>query len=276
MERYSKNIDFSFKPNVSKSNIISISNILSMLDEPFDQVGVAQKTHDKHFDNPDSEYYQMTVEQIIENWKERGKVSMHYGSLNDQYIKHKLEGTDSDVELFLLDYDVDNDERLKGQVDAFNQFIDDLPSNIQLVSREKTVYYKLGDYWIKGRFDALLYDSDANIFIVVDWKTSGNIDTVPNQWTKKLLGPAKCFDALNWFLYTIQVYFYKMALVESKYLPDDIDYRNVAVRIVNFPGKVFEDTGKLYKSYKNAFNFDKNLLDKIFEFGIKKYTILNK
>ena len=47
---------------------VSISAILGMIEEPFDQIGVAQKTFDKHFNNPQSEYYQMSVNQIIEKW----------------------------------------------------------------------------------------------------------------------------------------------------------------------------------------------------------------
>ena len=43
-----------------------------MLEEPFDQLGVAQKTHDKYFDDPTSEYYRMSVKQIIEKWSAKG------------------------------------------------------------------------------------------------------------------------------------------------------------------------------------------------------------
>ena len=49
-----------FKPDFSNTNIdksiptISISAVLDSMEHPFDKEGVAEKTHDKHFDNPNS------------------------------------------------------------------------------------------------------------------------------------------------------------------------------------------------------------------------------
>lgn len=253
----------------------SISTILGMVQEPFDQKGVAQKTFEKRFNDPESEYYRMTVEQIIEKWQQKGQISLQYGRLNDNYIGIVLEGTEDDKDLFYLDNDVDGDERLRTQVRAFDEFMADLPSNIVFVAREKTLYYKLGDHYVKGRFDALFYDIEKKKWIVVDWKTSGTVDTVPSRYTTKLLGPARIFDALNWYTYTMQVYFYKTALIESGYLPEGTTFDDVEVCVVNFPGREFEN-GKLYKKYPKAFDYDKDLMDGIFTFGIKKNILLNK
>ena len=132
---------------------ISISNILSMLQESFDQKGVAEKTFNKRFNDPTSEYYQMTVEQIIEKWEDKAATSRRYGKLNDDYIGIVLEGTEDDKDLFCLDNDVDGDVRLNTQVRAFDEFIDDLPEHIVFVAREVTLYYKICDHYVKGRFD---------------------------------------------------------------------------------------------------------------------------
>ena len=73
-----------FKPDFSNINIdhkiptISISSILGMLEKPFDREGVAQKTYDKHHNNPESEYYQMTIEQILEKWEFLHVFSIQY------------------------------------------------------------------------------------------------------------------------------------------------------------------------------------------------------
>ena len=253
----------------------SISTILGMVQEPFDQKGVAQKTFEKRFNEPESEYYRMTVEQIIEKWQQKGQISLQYGRLNDNYIGIVLEGTEDDKDLFYLDNDVDGDERLRTQVRAFDEFMADLPSNIVFVARERTLYYKLGEHYVKGRFDALFYDTEKKKWIIVDWKTSGTVDTVPTRYTTKLLGPARIFDALNWYTYTMQVYFYKTALIESGYLPEGTTFDDVEVCVVNFPGREFEN-GKLYKKYPKAFDYDKDLMDGIFTFGIKKNILLNK
>lgn len=254
----------------------SISTILAMVQEPFDQRGVAEKTFNKRFNDPNSEYYQMTVEQIIEKWHAKGQVSLQYGRLNDEYIRVILEGTEDDKDLYYLDNDVDSDERLNTQVKAFDEYCEDLDDDMVYVAREKTLYYKMGDHYVKGRFDALFYNKKTNKWIVKDWKTSGTVDIKPTIWTTKLLGPARVFDALNWYIYTMQVYFYKTALIESGYLPEGTTFDDIEVQIVNFPGKIFEDTQKLYRVYGPAFEYDKDLLDGIFTFGIKKNILLNK
>lgn len=259
-------------PNVPTT---SISTILGMLVEPFNQQEVAEKTFNKHFNNPNSQYYQKTTEQIITMWSAKGAESLRYGRLNDDYIGIVLEGNETDYELYDLDNDVENDERLKTQVESFNQFIEDNQNRYKYIAREKTIYYRVGCHYVKGRFDALLFDTVLNKYIIVDWKTSGSVDTKPNQWTGKMLGAAKEFDNLNWNSYTMQVYFYKTALIESGYLPAGTTYDMIDVCIVNLPGKKFDDD-KYYRIYGPAFEYNKDTMDKIFTFGIKKNMILNK
>lgn len=253
----------------------SITTIIGMLVEPFNQQEVAEKTFNKHFNNAESQYFNKTVDQIIEMWAAKGAESLRYGRLNDEYIGIVLEGNETDYELYDLDNDVENDERLKLQVESFNQFIADNQNRYKYIAREKTVYYRLGDNYVKGRFDALLFDTVKNKYLIVDWKTSGSVDTVVNRWTDKMLGAAKEFDNLNWNSYTMQVYFYKTALIESGYLPAGTTYDDIDVCIINFPGKQFSD-GKLYRYYEPAFEYNKDTMDKIFNFGIKKNMILNR
>ena len=80
---------------------------------------------------------------------------------------------------------------------------------------------------------------------------------------------------MNLYIYTIQVYFYKMALLQSGILPEVTSPDQIEVMIVNLPGKQFED-GKYYKEYYNAFEYDEDKLKGIFEFAIKKHNIINK
>ena len=126
----------------------------------------------------------------------------------------------------------------------------------------------VGDFNVKGRFDALFYNEQTNKWIIIDWKSSGTIDTVTDRWTKNLLGAAKQFPALNWYTYTMQLYFYKTALL-NHYLPEGTKEEDVDVCIVNLPGDIF-------KIYKAAFNYDKKLMDDIFKFGYKKNYLLHK
>ena len=163
---------------------ISISEVLGLLNEPFDKMGVAQKTFDKNFDNPDSQYYHKTVDQIIESWEAKGAESCKYGRLLDEYIGVVLEGSESDKELYKLDNDIDGDERLAGLIQSFDEFLAYMAANypaLEYVTREKMLYYKLGDFYIRGRFDALFYDTARNKWIIIDWKSSGTIDKTPSK-----------------------------------------------------------------------------------------------
>lgn len=282
------------KPDFSNINIdrtiptISISAILGMLEEPFDKEGIAQKTFENHFNNPNSEYYQMSINQIIEKWEQKGATSRHYGSMLDNYIGCNLTGSDTDLKLFKLDNDYEHDERLHGLCDSFDNFYSVLSKSGDtiFVDREKTIYHKVTivnpdndneklEYYIKGRFDALFYNKRTNKWIVIDWKSSGSIDKIPNKWTKQLLGPMKKYPALNYYTYTTQLYFYKLTLIEEGYLPKGTLPDDVVVMIVNLPGKIIEDIGRNFATHQAAYGYDKDLLENLFTYGATK-DYLNK
>lgn len=275
IEKFEIEIDFK---NVNESDeTLSISNVLGLIQEPFDQIGVATKTYNKHFNNPNSEYYQMTVEQICEKWAAKGAASCHYGSLLDNYIGYNLNGQEDELELFELDYDRDGDERLKGLCDSFDNFVNEYLAEhpeLVFVTREKTVYYKVEEgKYIKGRFDALFYNKETGHYLIVDWKSSGTVDKKCSPWTGKLLGPAKEYDALNWNTYTMQVYFYKTALEQMGYLPEG---SIVDCIIVQLPGTIVAESNKNYCVHNPAFVYDLDYMKRLFVYAYKKNALLNK
>jgi hypothetical protein len=270
-------IDFSSSWVDKNAPYISISQVLGLLGEPFDSDAVAEKTYEKNYNNPDSIYYQRTKQEILEMWEAKGAESRKYGQLLDDYIGANLDGTEEDMEMYKLDNDIDSDARLSGLVKSFDQFNEMMTKNyphIKFVAREKTLYYQCGDFLVKGRFDALLYNELKKKFIVIDWKSSGSIDTEPNKWTKNLLGPAKMFPALNYYTYTMQCDFYKTALL-AHYLPPTFTPDDIEIYIVNLPGKPVNGEN-YYGVHKEAFSYNKMLMDQIFTFGYKKNELLKK
>jgi len=279
-------IDFSNK-NIDKTlQYISISQVLEQLSEPFDQVKKSQDMVEKYFDDPNSKYYQMTAEQIQSVWTKAGDESKHYGRLLDTYIGLLTESNFEDskkIQAFALDNDVDNDERLHGLMTNFDNFRNNTKifDKFEFVTREKTLYYRLdnplfdGDdlfpmnkyIYVKGRFDALLRHKATGKWLVIDWKSSGEIDKTPKPWTKKMYGPAKQFWSLNWYSYTLQCHFYKKALLEGEYLPEGTNPNDVAIKIVQIPWN-----GQ-YNVVSEAFQYDSELMDKIFQFAWKKKNL---
>lgn len=283
------------KPNFSNVNIdrtiptISISTILGMIEEPFDRDRVVELTYNKHHNNPESQYYLKSKQEIIDMWEAKGADSRHYGSMLDDYIGLNLNNKSIELRLFKLDNDYDNDERLHGLCDSFDNFYSVLSKSGDtiFVDREKTIYYKVEidnplneddqlnkddklTYYVKGRFDALFFNKRTNKWIVIDWKSSGSIDKTPSKWTKKLLGPMSKFPALNYYTYTTQLYFYKKGLIESGYLPEGTNTDDVVVMIVNLPGKIIEDVGRNFATHQAAYAYDSELLDRLFKFGVQK------
>lgn len=282
------------KPDFSNVNVdyslprISISQVLTMIQEPFDRDKVVELTYNKHFNNPESQYYQKSKQEIIDMWEAKGAESCKYGSMLDDYIGVNLTKTDIDIKLFKLDNDYAHDERLKGLCDSFDNFYSLLSKSGDtiFVDRERSVYHKVVvenpdnenekiEYYIKGRFDALFYNKRTNKWIIIDWKSSGSIDKVPNRWTKKLLGPMNKFPSLNYWTYTTQLYFYKKTLIEDGYLPQGTNPDDVVVMIVNLPGKIIEEVGRNFATHQAAYPFDTELLNKLFSFAIQK-DYLNK
>ena len=156
--------NFEHPKDAVKERCISISSVIEMITPPFESEKVAQKTFDKNFDNPDSKYYQMTKEQILEAWEEKASTSRYYGSSLDDYIGLRLTGHPNDVEIFKMDK-VDGDERMEGLCESFDKFYEQYVQNgpLEYVDREQYVYYPMdvdGERWyIRGRFDCLFYNT---------------------------------------------------------------------------------------------------------------------
>ena len=280
-------IDFS-NLDIDKSiKKLSISNALNMLLTPFDSEGVSQKVYENHYDNPQSEYYHMTAEQIREAWSAKGATSTHYGSLLDDYIGCILTGNENDLRLFKLDNGYDYDERLHGLCDSFDNFYSVLSKSgdTEFIDREKYLYLKVKNpfhneegqteyMYMYGRFDALFRNKRTGKYILIDWKSSGTVDKVADKWTKKMLGPMFKYPQLNWYQYTLQLYFYKQALLNSGYLPEGTSPDDIVVMIVNLPGKIIEGCGQNYQIHQGAIPYNETELNNFYEFAIKKYILL--
>ena len=271
------NLDFSNSWVDPQLSTISISNVLSMLSEPFDSAGVAEKTYNKHYNDEASDYYHMNTAQILDEWSRRAAESKKYGKLSDDYIECILTKTDLDLEMWKLDNNFDYDERLKNNCSSFDEFYKVFSPKYDFVTREVDIFFKVPEinYYIRGRVDAIFKNKQTGRYLVIDWKTSGTIDKKASPWTNNLKGPASKYPALNWYTYTMQVFFYKTGLVESGYLPEGTTFDDIDVAIVDFPGKYLSN-GYNWEYNLPAFPYDENFMIQLFSYAVKRTELEKK
>lgn len=256
---------------------ISITALLNMMEEPFNQDAVAERTFSKHYNDEKSEYYHMTVDEIKNEWSRRGQESIKYGKLSDDYIKYVLSNDELEIEMWKLDNNFDNDIRLQNNCSSFDNFWSVFGNKYDFVNREQEVYYLIPNtnYYIKGRYDSLFKNKETGRYLVIDWKTSGTIDKERKPWTNSLKGPLNIFPDLNWYTYTTQVYFYKTALVKSKYLSENITLDDVDVAIVDLPGKQLK-SGYNWEYNLPAYQYNETLMSNLFNYAVKRTELQKK
>ena len=190
------------------TEITCVSNVTHLFQEKFDENGIAQRTYERHFDNPDSKYYQMSVKQIIESWHDNSKQACEHGTerhefgescfyfMTEQYDKILPQFKDR---LILPE---NNDgvygfEAIYPKEEATVKFWEEIPPCVVPILAENKVYDEGLGY--SGTFDMLFYydaeleekDGTKSGFYIMDYKT--NKDLYKNFNEKKLLPP---FDEL--------------------------------------------------------------------------------
>lgn len=247
-------------------NKISVSAIINMLKEPFDAEQKSKDMEEKYFNNPKSEYYQKTAEQILEMWNTKAATSRAYGCRLDEYIQGTIEN--KDMELWKLDYNYDYDNRLNSICTGFDEFYKVLTENTDYedIGGEIPLYYNVDGVWGNGRTDRLFYSPSKNDILVIDWKNTNDIKT-KNAYGGKLKGPMLSFDDCNLNEYTFQVHFYKTALVNT-YPELGLDENKIDVRVVQM---IYGDNlDKHYNVYKENFEYNKTLIDQVVTFAYKR------
>lgn len=261
---------------------ISISSVIEMVSPEFDKVGVATKCSSKGYDDPNSKWYHMTPDMILESWEAKAEMSKRYGRLVDDYSDLLYNpDTDIDKDMWMLENDYDNDSRLKAHCNAMEQFYDRMmkSGDIEWITREQMLYIdvnsKIG--YVRGRLDALFYNKRLNKYIIVDWKSNESIETDPTRWTEKLYGPMREYPKMSWWTYSLQLHTYKLALLKH-YLPQETNPDDVSCMIVNAPMKGYSnkhavignDENIPYSCFQPAFKYNESLLYRTYCFAMKK------
>lgn len=252
----------------------SVSALCNYIKPKFDEVAIATSCAAKGKDNPNYKYYNMSVDDILKLWKDKSDISKKYGSLLDDYVEFVLTNklNSPEFNIWKLDNNFDDDIRLHNTCKGFDQFYTWLTTNTNyiLVDREIPMYINPNSSdKINGRLDILFYDPNTDAYIIIDDKTTDDITTV-NNYGKKFNGPAFMLDDCDMNAYTLQLHLYKEAIVNTYNLTT---YDKVSVYVCNLLREPDPETGKLFKLFKQNFQFDNTFLQKIINFACVKHQL---
>ena len=135
-----------------------VSTLISSIFEPFN----AGKIIPNIVKNPNSVYYGRDPKEIEEEWNLNGQISRDLGTRIHEVIESEING------LPIYIQDVEKDYQL------YEQFRDEiLPSQYTGYTKvQSEAIIHDDDDLIAGTIDALYYNSERNVYMIVDWKRS--------------------------------------------------------------------------------------------------------
>ena len=199
----------------------SVSKIVEAMHAPFDKESVANKTFSKYFNDPNSKYYHMSVQEIIDSWNVKAELGRNNGKILDTYIGMILENHESkDI---LEKYKTSLSEIVAtNKCNIFDKFYkENVENKLEYITREQILHDETNG--VVGRFDALFLKNDAKLpgvqnLLLIDWKNTEKIET--SNLYNKLKGPLYKYDDCELNRYTIQLYIYVYILRKVYHLTD--------------------------------------------------------
>ena len=229
----------------------SATKLVAVMHEPFIAEEVAAKTYAAHYNDESSEYYHMSIEEIIQEWEKRAVEGRTNGKILDTYIgitfgEHNGEPETEKQALLESSGDIP-----RNKCRSFDKFFDNaIKGKLDFVARERTMYDT--DKKLNGRFDAIFMRGDK--LFVVDWKNSKSIK-ISNPY-EKLKGPLSKYDNCDLNCYTMQLYLY-IYMLRKRYGITDIDIVPLIVRIGE------ED----YGIYRPVIPYSDSLMEEVIDFA---------
>ena len=211
----------------------SVSVVTGRYKQKFDTVGKATQMFEKYYNDPSSKYYQMTTEQIIEQWNNVKTTACNKGTDCHEFAESCFYFMLGQYDKILPGFE----DRLNGDTfkstspkeDAVVKFWIDLPKCFIPIAAENKVCRP--DLGYAGTFDILFYydatlngkDDGESGFVIFDYKTNATL--FKNYGGEKMLPPFE--NLLNCSIngYKLQLSLYQLAL-------DPIGCKVIARRII--------------------------------------------
>lgn len=280
----------------TKKNTFSVSKIVhEACVPPFDERAVAERTMRRNFNDPNSEYYQMNVDAILDLWHSKRDSGRYKGMALDKFVQNLWESGINDeahirvwanntsiISNRLYENSGANDliKKLKDQptehkklrcrcvqaADTIIRFFEQFYNNgykPSIVCYEKTLFLPNA---VNGRFDALFYiqdmmnrGDDYSKFILVDVKNDENI-LKPNPFDDIILGPYAGMEASSMNLYSLQLNMYKHMLTNTYGLKEHM-----------VTPYIFNSNGRQAKFYKCPIEYDKDKMNELISLAVKHF-----
>ena len=229
----------------------SVSNITHLFTPKFDAAAKSQEMYEKYYNDPTSKYYQMTQQQILEQWTvikdtacyngtnvhEFGESCFYFMTYQDDKIlpnfKDRLNG--------------DEFNSINEKEDAVVKFWNDLPQCFVPIASENQVCRE--DLGYSGTFDLLFYydaeldnkTQDKSGFVIFDYKT--NKDLYKNFRGERMLYPFNELLNCSFNVYQLQLSLYQLALEPIGFkvigrriiwLKDDSSYEKINTNLYTY------------------------------------------
>ena len=184
--------DHIYEINGCSDGYISVTTLIHTFFPHFDSDSIAQKVYNKNNKNIDSEYYNMSVDEITAKWEFNRDSAAKLGT-----EMHRS------IEFYFNNIELDNNSKEFGM---FLEFLKDYPDLVPYRT-EWCVYDE--SIKLSGSIDMTFLNADGTLDIC-DWKRSKQIKK-ENKWEKGF-GILCDIPHANYYHYAIQLNIYKRIL----------------------------------------------------------------
>lgn len=212
---------------VGARELTSVSVMTHTFQEHFDPDVMAPLTYERNYNNPESKYYHMSVDEIKKAWEKNSKQACNHGTERHEYAESIFHFMVGEYDRILPEFKdrLMKDENgndyflaIKAKEIAAGKVYIDMPDCLIPILAETKVYNIEKEYAYSGTFDILFYynaqligrDPSTSGLYVLDWKT--NADLFKNFGGKTLLAPFDEMLDMPKSMYVLQLNSYQMAL----------------------------------------------------------------
>jgi hypothetical protein len=216
--------DHSYRIKETGDLLTSVTTIIKRFTPPFDTLKMAQLMIDKR----KPAYVGMTLEEIIESWKNKASHAALEGTLLHSYAELWPETKGYGFH--------PKTPRVLSMCEQVDRLFPKLLKRFRIIEAEKIVFSaSLG---LAGQIDLVMADDAAQQGIIIDWKTNGKVLTDSESAFGKMLSPIDHLANCDVVRYGLQLALYEKILTDEGYYPEFKGYRKALVHVREAYGKI--------------------------------------